>query len=547
MIRYIDVKNLAVIDTLQVEFGPGLNVVTGETGAGKSVIVGAVGLLVGGRASSDLVRTGMDEARVQAVFEDGLGREHLVRREIASQGRSRAFVDDVIVTTAALRTFASQLVDLHGQHQHQALLDPKTHLSMLDHYADLVGLRTQTQETFSRWHETKVKLERAELDGKKKKEQSERLLLEMEEIRRVAPKEGEDRELDAEVRILRNAEELKQRSSSAYAELYEGDFAALGRLRTLWREINELADLDEKFQPYVQASASIDSQLEDLAFFLRSYASSVDIVPGRLEQVEDRLAVLERLKRLFNTTLGEIVATEHRSRAELDEHEDASDEIARLSVALQQEKETYVGFAQKLSSARIAAAVQLQRDLEQVLSKLSMERAQCEFRFKTHENDEKLWTESGFNEGEWFFSANPGEELRRLAKIASGGEISRVALALRTLTSSDAPGRTLIFDEVDAGIGGHVADVVGRMLRDLADKYQVICITHLPQIAAYGQRHLRVTKTTDSQRTTTKIEVLESEARVEELARMIAGVNTSAGVRASAQEMLSSRQEKDNE
>lgn len=544
MIRYIDVKNLAVIDALQVELGTGLNVVTGETGAGKSVLVGAVGLLIGGRASPDLVRTGMEEARVQAVFEDSSGREHLVRREIASQGRSRAFIDDVIVTTAALRALASQLVDLHGQHQHQELLDPKTHLSVLDHYADSIGLRTQTQEAFNKWHDAKVELETAELDGKKRKEGNERLLLEAEEIRRVAPKDGEDRELDTEVRILRNVEDLKRRSSSAYAELYEGDSAALGRLRMLWREIEELSSLDEKFQPYVEASASIDSQLEDLAFFLRSYASSMDVVPGRLEQVEDRLAVLERLKRRFSATLGEIVETERRSRAALDGHEDASAEIARLAVTLQQKKETYVELAQKLSSERISAAVRFQQDLEQVLSKLSMERARCEFRFETHEDDEKLWTESGFNEGELFFSANPGEELRRLAKIASGGEMSRVALALRTLTSSDAPGRTLIFDEVDAGIGGHVADVVGRMLRNLADKYQVICITHLPQIAAYGHRHLRVTKATDSQRTTTKVEVLESEARVEELARMIAGMKTSAGVRASAQEMLSSRQGK---
>ena len=541
MIRYIDVKNLAVIDALQVELGAGLNVVTGETGAGKSVLVGAVGLLIGGRASPDLVRTGMEEARVQAVFEDGAGREHLVRREIASQGRSRAFIDDVIVTTAALRTLASQLVDLHGQHQHQELLDPKTHLSVLDHYADSIGLRTQTQEAFNRWHDAKAKLETAELDGKKRKEQNERLLLEVEEIRRVAPKDGEDRELDTEVRILRNVEDLKRRSSSAYAELYEGDSAALGRLRTLWREIEELSSLDEKFQPYVEASASIDSQLEDLAFFLRSYASSMDVVPGRLEQVEDRLAVLERLKRRFSATLGEIVEAERRSRAALDEHEDASAEIARLAVTLQQKKETYVGFAQKLSSERISAAVRFQQDLEQVLSKLSMERARCEFKFETHEDDEKLWTESGFNEGELFFSANPGEELRRLAKIASGGEMSRVALALRTLTSSDAPGRTLIFDEVDAGIGGHVADVVGRMLRNLADKYQVICITHLPQIAAFADYHYHVSKSVTGGSTVTRLEKLGEQGRVDEIARLMTGAITEKAV-AGARELLASKQ-----
>ena len=189
MIRYIDVKNIAVIDSLQVELGSGLNVVTGETGAGKSVLIGAVGLLIGERASPDLVRTGMEDARVQAVFEDGSGREYLVRREIASQGRSRAFVDDVIVTTAALRTLAGQLVDLHGQHQHQALLDPRTHLSVLDHYAASIGLRVQTQEAFNGWHETKVELEAAEVEGEKRKEQNERLLSEIEEIRRVAPKD----------------------------------------------------------------------------------------------------------------------------------------------------------------------------------------------------------------------------------------------------------------------------------------------------------------------------------------------------------------------
>ena len=461
MIRYLDIQRLAVIDALQVELEPGLNVVTGETGAGKSVLVGAIGLLLGGRASPELVRTGADEARVQAVFEDGEGGEHVVRREVATQGRSRAFIDDVLATTAALRTLAGALVDLHGQHEHQALLDPTTHLALLDAYADTTEARQEVADTFTGWRDAQAALARARADETDWTERTDRSRSELQEIERVAPRADEDRELDAELQILRNAATLHRSCSDAYLELYEGDDAVLGRLRAMWRTLDELAELDPRFLPYTQARAGIDSQLEDLAFFLRSYAGAIDVSPERLQQAEDRLALLERLKRRCGAPLSDIITSQTRLRAELDRHGDAAARINQLERELEATRHLYLTRAGELSRARHTAATDLARSLDGVLAQLAMPRARCDFRLRSWGEDEARWTEDGIDDGELYLSPNPGEEPRRLARIASGGELSRVALALRTLTSADAPGKTLIFDEVDAGIGGHVADVVG--------------------------------------------------------------------------------------
>jgi DNA repair protein RecN (Recombination protein N) len=540
MLRFLSIRHLAVIDRLELEFEPGLNVLTGETGAGKSILVGAVGLLVGGRASSDLVRTGEEAAALEAIFETSDGREILLRREITAQGRSRAFVDGALATSATLRELAGALVDLHGQHEHQLLLDPSSHLDLLDEFAGVRGERAAVASEYAEW--LKLNEERARLLSLQKEAASriEFLTFQLAEIDRVAPKSGEDDELAAQRQVLANADKLQRLSTDAYQALYEGEHAALPALGLVWRRLADLVAIDDRFAPHVAARDAIKSQLEDLAYFLRSYGADIDASPARLQDVEDRLALLERLKKKHGPHLDDVLAKQQQIRNELNAVEHGTERVAELDAALAKARDSYTSCASVLSQRRAAAALEFARSLERSLEALAMARTRCEIRFTTATSDAE-WSERGVEQAEFYISPNPGEDLKPLARIASGGELSRIMLALKTLASTDAPGKTLIFDEVDAGIGGAVADVVGARLQQLAGRCQVLCITHLPQIAAHGSTHFRITKNVRHGRTVTGVARLTATDREEELARMIGGSEVSATVLAGAREMLASR------
>ena len=539
MLRFLRIRHLAVIDRLELEFGPGLTVLTGETGAGKSILVGAVGLLVGGRASADLVRTGEDAASIEAIF-DRDGHELIVRREISAQGRSRAFIDGDLVTSAALREACGGLVDLHGQHEHQLLLDPSAHLDLLDEFAGLGTLRADVAAAFARW--TRVRGERDALLAKSREKdaRAEFVRFQLAEIDKAAPQPAEDEELAATRQGLANADRLQRYCDEAYTALYEGDQAALPTLGSVWKRVGDLASLDARFAPYLEARDAVRSQLEDLAYFLRSYVAGIDASPARLQEIEERLAALERLKKKHGPTLTEVLATADRLRAELHAIDNASELAADLETALAKAREGYLAAGRRLSQGRQKAAPQFSQRLECALADLAMARTRCEVRLLEAEN-ESSWSERGLESGEFFISPNPGEDLRPLARIASGGELSRIMLALRTIATTDSPGKTLIFDEVDAGIGGAVADVVGKRLQGLGERFQVLCITHLPQIAAYGGAHFGISKSVKRDRTVTEVVQLTGPEREEEMARMIAGADISAAVMASARQMLESR------
>ena len=543
MIRYLSVSNLAVIDRLEVEFAPGLTVLTGETGAGKSILVGAVGLLVGGRASADLVRTGEDTAAVQAVFEGPDGRDVIVRREVSSQGRSRAFVDGALVTTAALRDAAGSLVDLHGQHEHQLLLDPAAHLDLLDEYAGLTPRREDVAAAFRDWQQIRDERGRLAAGEQQKASRAEFLAFQLNEIDKAAPKAGEDEELSTTRKVLANADRLQRLSDEAYASLYEGDHAALPALATVWKKVGELSALDPKFAPYLETREAVKPQLEDLAFFLRSYSQSIDASPARLQEIEDRLALLERLKKKHGPSLADVLARASSLRNELHDIEHSTERAAELDAALEHARRTYERVAGDLSSRRRTAAREFARAIEKALADLAMAKTRCEVRF-ADAGGEAAWSERGLDEAEFYMSPNPGEELRPLAKIASGGELSRIMLALKTLASTDAPGKTLIFDEVDAGIGGAVADVVGARLRLLGERFQVLCITHLPQIAAYGSTHFRIEKSVRGGRTSTSVAPVEGVDRETEIARMMGGADVSAAMLAGAREIIQAKANK---
>jgi DNA repair protein RecN (Recombination protein N) len=541
MLRFLSIRNLAVIDHLELEFEPGLNVLTGETGAGKSILVGAVGLLVGGRASADLVRTGEDSAAIEAIFDKPDGQEVILRREISAQGRSRAFVDGALATSAALRDLSAVLVDLHGQHEHQVLLDPSTHIEILDTFAELTPERASVAEAFAMWRDVNAERERLLANVRENATRAEFLTFQLTEIERVAPVPGEDEELSATRQVLSNADKLQRLCSDAYDALYEGEHAALPALAVVWKRLGDLAGIDARFTPHLDARESVKSQLEDLAFFLRSYAAGIDASPARLQEVEDRLALIERLKKKHGPALDDVLQKAAALKRDLNDLAHGAERTAEVDAALATARTAYLSRAEALSKKRASAATSLASALERSLADLAMPRTRCEVRFQ-RARSEAQWSPLGIDQAELFISPNPGEDLRPLARIVSGGELSRVMLALKTLASTDAPGKTLIFDEVDAGIGGAVADIVGGRLQRLADRFQVLCITHLPQIAAHGGTHFHISKSVRQGRTLTSVNRLGANDREDEVARMIAGNVVTPAVKASAAEMLKARQ-----
>ena len=565
MLRFLRIHHLAVIDAIEVEFEPGFNVLTGETGAGKSILVEAVGLLLGGRASGDLVRTGEDVASVEAIFESA-GEELVVRREITAQGRSRAFINGALATVGALKDLSARLIELHGQHEHQTLLDPATHLGVLDAFGGLDLLVTPAAaayETMRAAADAVAHVRRVMADRHTRLDLVTFQLGELERAGLTAPAAGEsgglgeDVELMATRQVLASAERVERLCIESYTSLYESDEAILAGLGGVWRRVVELAALDPRFQPYLDAREGIKSQLEDLAVFLRRYAEGIQASPVRLQQIEERLALIERLKRKYGPTLADVIARRDGLRRELADLEGGDERLAELERDHASARAAYLQAAGVLGQERRRLAGVFSRQIEGLLGDLAMGQTRFEVRLDAEPLAESAWSARGIDAGEFFVSPNPGEELRALVRIVSGGELSRIMLAIKTLTATSrrgfsdeadrppsASGPGLIFDEVDAGIGGRVADVVGRKLRALGSAFQVLCITHLPQIAASADTHFQIEKRVDRGRTRTTVVRLNERRKVDELARMLGGEAITEGLRASAREMLTSGQAK---
>ena len=542
MLRFLRIRNLAVVESIDVEFEPGFNVLAGETGAGKSIIVEAVGLLLGDRASSDLVRTGETQATIEAIFEvpgaaGAEPHELIIRRDITDHGRSRSFINGALATAGALRDLSQRLVELHGQHEHQALLDPATHLPLLDSYA---GLESSGATVAGAWNVVRAlreQLDRSRMDAREKSARLDLIAFQLSEIEKASPKAGEDEELVATKQVLASAERIQRLCEESYSALYESDAAILSGLGGVWKRVGELATIDPQFAPYVDARDGIKGQLEDLAFFLRSYSDGVDASPERLQQVEDRLALLERLKRKHGPALQDVIDKGASLRREQELLTGASEETGELHRRLEAAAAAFLKAARTLSKERRTAATRFASEIETLLADLAMARSRFNVRFNEIELPPEQWSDRGVDQAEFFLSANVGEAVRPLAKIVSGGELSRVMLALKTMGVMN-PERTLIFDEVDAGIGGRVADVVGSKLRDLGGEFQVLCITHLPQIAARATTHFHIEKRVRGTRTVTSLTQLDEDSRVDEIARMIGGAQVTDGARSTARDFL---------
>jgi DNA repair protein RecN (Recombination protein N) len=556
MIKLFRVNNIALIASAELEFGPGLNLLTGETGAGKSILIDALGLLVGDRASTDLIRTGQEQGAVEGILESdaaiavleahGLpvdGREVVIRREVQASGKSRATVNGALTPVAVLRELGEVLVAVHGQHEPQGLLNPDTHLDLLDWHAGLGAEVSAVAEPYRRFREAEAALRDLRQGAREDARRREMLEFQATEIEKAGLAAGEEEGLRREKIVQANAGRLAALANEAYAALHEDEAAVVSRLAQVYRRIDELAAIDPAFAPHAEARASVLAQVQDLALFLRDYREKLQVSPARLDEIESRLALLDRLKRKYGATIDEVLAFGARCRQEL-QHEGSPEEREK---ALEAERAAaaaaYVESAVGLSRRRRGAAPGFEKKVEAELALLAMEKTRFRVRFDPEAvpadaADSAAWTARGLERAEFLLSPNPGEELRPLVRIASGGELSRILLALKSVASLDVPGKTLVFDEVDAGIGGRVAEVVGRKLRAMAARHQVLCVTHLPQIASLAEAHYAVRKQVERGRTVVDVRALSADERVEEVARMLGGESVTDTARRHAREMV---------
>lgn len=551
------VENYAVIERVRIRFQPGFNLLTGETGSGKSIVVDALGLLFGGRASAGMVRSGAARARISGIFElpqnrelqrllDSAGiepedNELLIEREILPEGKSRAFAASRPVTVSLLRDLAPYLGDIHGQHEQQRLFSPEAQLEMLDAFAGTAELAGEAAEVYRRWRAAGRELEELERTEQEKLRLLDLWNFQSREIEAAAPKPGEDAELEQERRVLQNIARLQESAGFAYAALYDSPEAALTRMRQAARRLDDLGRIDPSLEPARESLRQAEIAVEEASYAVRDYLSRLEANPARLEEIEGRLALLDRLKRKYGATLDEVLAFLENVRGQIAAVETAGER----KTALEREKaalaEAYLAAARNLSTRRAEAARKLAKRVEAELASLAMERTVFHAALR-----EAPWSERGVDAAEFLVSPNVGEEPRPLEKVASGGEISRIALALKTcISAASGPGRraqgsprTLVFDEVDAGIGGRAAETVGRRLKQLAVSNQVLCVTHLPQIASFADHHFYVEKSEVGGRTVASVQELSGEARTREIGRMLSGERLTREALKHAEQML---------
>ncbi|HXU11410.1 MAG TPA: DNA repair protein RecN [Candidatus Binatia bacterium] len=564
MLRCLHITNLAIVRELTLDLGPGLNLLTGETGAGKSILVDALSLVLGGRSGTEMIRSGADRASVEAEFDVASNRAArqcldergyrvedgsiVVRREILAQGKGRAFVGGSLAAVADLRALGSILVDLHGQHQQQILLTPASHRDLLDRHAGLDPELDEMAAAARRLQEAVARQSALREGADRREARIDLLRSRADEIGRAAVQPGERSRLRAERDLLRNAETILRHARQSYDSLYEGEGAAVSRLAEAIRDLRELARFDASLRDDLARAESARADLQDISAMLRDYPERLQFEPQRLQAIDDRIQMLEALVRRHAPGGDEddLLRLGVEAKAELDAltgGADSGKEIDRLVQVLGDEA---LRRASSLSRARSGAARVLEREIEKELAGLAMAKSRFAIDLRRRvqagsglrAGDEEVAVDgTGYDVVEFLLSANPGEPPGPLSEVASGGELSRVMLAFEVVLRRQAEPRSLVFDEVDAGIGGAVAEAVGRRLKSLSRQHQVICVTHLPQIASYADRHVRVGKRQARGRTEVEVDVLDDQGKVEELARMLAGETVTPAALRHAAEM----------
>jgi DNA repair protein RecN (Recombination protein N) len=535
VLHELAIEDYAVVDRLRVRFHTGLNLLTGETGSGKSIVVDALGLLLGGRASADMIRSGKERARVSGVFEIGLrGRkvleqagfdgedsELLLDREIQSNGKSRVYVNNRPASVALLKELAPHLGDIHGQHDQQLLFEPAAQLTMLDAFAQTSSRRAKVREVFSAWKRVTSEIVDLESADREKLRMLDLWQFQRSEIEAADLRAGEDGELDAERRVQQNAGRLLETAAASFESLYESPESALSLVRGAAKKFDELSKIDEQMAGMRQAIEPALIAIQDVAYSLRDYLGRVEANPARLEEIEVRLEAIDRLKRKYGRSVEEILAFQDDVARKIAEVENAGERLEELKCEQMKLAAQYEQAADELSARRRAGAVDLAQRVERELTPLAMERTV--FRIQIEPAN---WSESGVDRVQFLVSPNAGEDPRPMERVASGGELSRIALALKTCLAgapSEATVRTLVFDEIDSGIGGRAAEGVARRLKTLAAENQVLCVTHLAQIACFADHHYRVGKSERAGRTVVEMEELDAAASTEEIGRMLSG------------------------
>jgi DNA repair protein RecN (Recombination protein N) len=549
MLRYLRVRNFALIDHLELHFENAFNLLSGETGAGKSLVVDALGLLAGAKASSEAIRTGESRAVVEAVFDSGRadlaeqldrlgldseGSEVIIKREISNDGRNRVYINNQPSSLTALKELAPSLLDIHGQHEQQTLLDPSSQLTLIDAFAGAEDLAVKVRLLDGEIQNTGARLAELDADRARKVERLDLLTFQRDEIQKTNPRAGETDIARERLAVLLHANKLLEAATRGYEALYDSETSVSAVLAQTQRALRDAAQYDKRLEPLAGQSELARIQIQDIAHGLRDYAARIDADPQELERLQSRLSELERLHRKYGADL---LAHLDRVNGEMDSIGLAETEKVSISKELVVLREQYDKAAATLSKKRRAASKKLETQVVRELQSLAMPSVRFEVRW----TDIHPGRARGTDRAELLISANPGEELRPLEKIASGGELSRVMLALRTVLVVDESSKTLVFDEVDAGIGGKAAETVGKKLQDLSRRYQVLCVTHLAQIAAFADHQFRIEKHVIDGRTVTRVEALAGEERVDELARMMSGSRVTDAARQHIKEMLGSR------
>lgn len=560
VLQELRLENYAVIDNVAVEFAPGLNLLTGETGAGKSILIDALTLLLGEKASIDIIRSGADKAVVSAVFElegpaeksvsavlsengiDEEGNSLILRREIAAGGKGRVFVNNQPATVAVLKRLASSLATIHAQNETLLSFGAPARLALLDSFAG--AQRESSAQAFAAWKEIRDRIAELERDEQDRLRLVDLWSFQKREIEESHLSAGEDERLEIEKRVLANAEKIYNSAMNAFDLLYEGSGSTSSSLRAANKQVEELARYEPKFKEPLAALESARISIEDVGASLRDYAGGIQASPERLAEVEDRLALLDRLKRKYGPGLHNVIAFGAETARKLGEMENKDEVLRDLRQRLAAAGDSYLHAARTLSKKRRESGRKLEKLVESEVNQLAMKVA---FRVELTSNEQSAgWTSSGFDEVVYMISANPGEPLRRLEQTASGGELSRLMLALRSSVESGNAStrkasrgqRTMVFDEVDSGIGGRAAEAVGRKLKGLARGSQVLCVTHLPQIATFADHHYLIEKKVVSGRTKTTVRHIEGVEQTEEIARMLSGAKLTEASMRHAEQMI---------
>jgi DNA repair protein RecN (Recombination protein N) len=549
MLLALTLKNFTIIDDLSVNFGPGLNIITGETGAGKSVIVDAVNIILGVRAGAEYIKTGQDEAHLEALFDisdmretrealesagiEAPGDELLIKRVLVRKGRSRVFINGAPSTFAILERITEGIIDIFSQHEHQSLLKKENHVRILDEVGGHGAVLSEVKDLYQRYREVNGEIERLTNAQKNLVEREGFLKFQCSEIDDALLREGEDDDLEEEKKRLVNSERLLSAAQGAYEALYEDEPSILGALRRLSQDVAHAGRIDSSLKETAEAMEGSILQLKDAAFALRDYASELTVESGRLDVIEGRLQEISNLKRKYGDTIEDILLKREQLGRELHTIANYEEELSTLKSRSEKLYIELTEKARKLTEQRKKTSRSLEKSLQKELKEVGIKGARFGVGI-----EEKNISADGADDVEFLFSANPDEEPKPLAKVASGGELSRIMLVLKEAISRVEGGSVIIFDEADSGIGGAVAETVGKKIRGLAESYQVLCITHLPQVAKFADSHFTVSKTLERGRTRVEIKSLAQEERVKELARMIGGINITQKTLDAAHELL---------